>query len=176
MACTDSMTGLFNRRHGALVLDQSIAAAKRAGTPLSIALMDIDHFKRINDVYGHPIGDEAIRHVSELLALTARKSDIVARWGGEEFLAIFPGTTTPGHRIAGERYRMRIANAPLTVENKPIEITISIGIATLGAETSDDLLARADKALYRAKERGRNRVEVADGPLGEALADSSQKG
>ncbi len=175
MACTDSMTGLFNRRHGALVLDQSIAAAKRSGTPLSIGLIDIDHFKRINDVHGHPVGDEAIRHVSELLALTARKSDIVARWGGEEFLAIFPGTTAPGHRIAGERYRMRIAHSPLTVAGKPIEITISIGVATLAAETSDDLLARADRALYRAKERGRNRVEIDEGPTPAPVAEPPAK-
>ncbi len=168
MACTDVMTGLFNRRHGALVLDQAIAAAKRSGAPLSIALLDIDHFKRINDVHGHPVGDEAIRHVSELLALTARKSDIVARWGGEEFLAIFPGTAEPGHRIAGERYRMRIAQTPLVVPSpegdKTIPISISLGVAQLAGEASEDLLARADRALYRAKERGRNRVEVDEMP------------
>lgn len=165
MACTDVMTGLFNRRHGALVLEQTMAAARRTKTPLSIGLIDIDHFKKVNDDHGHPVGDEAIRHVAGLLASTARKSDIVARWGGEEFLVIFHGTAAPGHRIAGERYRLRVSASPLDVTSPPstgtrLPLTISVGIAAYTEQSTEDLLAAADRALYRAKERGRNRVEV----------------
>ena len=168
MACTDAMTGLFNRRHGALVLEQTMAAARRSKTSLSIALIDIDHFKKVNDDHGHPVGDEAIRHVAELLSATARKSDIIARWGGEEFLAILHGTAAPGHRVAGERYRLRVGSSPLEVsaQNAPnglrLPLTISVGITTYTNQSAEDLLAAADRALYRAKERGRNRVEVED--------------
>jgi diguanylate cyclase (GGDEF)-like protein len=166
LAMTDALTGLSNRRCAADPLDRFFAAATRYGSDLSVSLLDIDLFKRINDGHGHDVGDQALRQVAGVLMSKARASDVVARWGGEEFLHIMPSTGAAGARIAAERMRMAIMATPLVLaDGSKLDLSASFGVATL--EAGDDqpkLLERADQALYRAKERGRNRVEVADGP------------
>jgi two-component system cell cycle response regulator len=162
LAMTDALTGLNNRRCASDSLARTCAAAARYGTELSIALMDIDHFKRVNDEHGHETGDHALKFVAKILTRQARTSDVVARWGGEEFLHIMPNTGAAGARIAAERLRMALAAQPLTLEDGTgIRLAASFGVATrAGEEGPVQLLERADQALYRAKERGRNRVEV----------------
>jgi diguanylate cyclase (GGDEF)-like protein len=154
------LTGLANRRHAALSLETAVASAKRYGTTLSVALLDIDHFKQVNDVHGHAGGDAALRHIGALLKRTSRRADLVARWGGEEFFAILPGAAEAGARIAGERIRALIAKSPVELASGPLTITTSIGLATWDDHSAEELIDHADKALYAAKRSGRNRVEV----------------
>lgn len=162
LAMTDALTGLDNRRCASDWLDRSFASAARYGTELSVALLDIDFFKRVNDGYGHEAGDQALKLVAQILTSKARACDVVARWGGEEFLHVMPSTGAAGARIAAERLRMAIASQPLTLESGVrVPLTASFGVATRGpTDTRSRLLERADQALYRAKERGRNRVEI----------------
>jgi diguanylate cyclase (GGDEF)-like protein len=162
IASTDPLTGLHNRRSGLDVLTQSAAASARYGQSLSVALLDLDHFKRVNDTYGHNVGDEALKHVARLLKRATRKADFPMRWGGEEFVLLMPSTGAAGARVCGERIRMAVAAAPLELgDGKTLPLTASIGVATFdGRESETQLIERADKALYAAKERGRNRVEV----------------
>jgi diguanylate cyclase (GGDEF)-like protein len=161
LALTDALTGLWNRRGASETLFQCAAAAQRYKSQLSVAMLDVDYFKRINDNHGHHSGDLALQHIAILLQRAARKADITARWGGEEFLFIMPSTGAPGARVAAERVRMSVADSPVTLEDgTALRITASIGIATLKPEEHhSDLVNRADQALYLAKERGRNRVE-----------------
>jgi len=162
LAMTDALTGLNNRRCASDWLNRTFAAAERYGTELSIGILDIDHFKRINDEYGHDTGDRALKSVAAILSGKARTSDVVARWGGEEFLHIMPNTGAAGARVAAERLRMAIVAKPLTLEDGTgVRLSASFGVATRSGENGPaKLLERADQALYRAKERGRNRVEV----------------
>jgi two-component system, cell cycle response regulator len=161
LASTDSLTGLYNRRAFAELFEQ---ARIKIGIPTSLLILDIDHFKKVNDTRGHDVGDVVLRRVSEILRSMGRKRDIVGRWGGEEFVVGLPGSPTSGARIVAERLRRAIAEKPIeTTHGEPIPVTASIGVATMthAAERLDELVQRADKALYSAKERGRNRVELA---------------
>lgn len=161
LASTDMLTGLWNRRQGTELLEQALSASQRYGQALSVAMIDIDFFKKINDKHGHHSGDLALRHVAEVVRRTCRKADTVARWGGEEFLIVMPSTGAAGARIAGERARVSVAANPARVENDvELQVTISVGIATEDRDDGTPLLSRADRALYAAKSRGRNRVEV----------------
>ena len=157
-AATDDLTGLLNRRgflHGA---ESMIARAVQKQTPLSVLIFDLDHFKRVNDRFGHAIGDEALRLFGSIAAGTMRASDIIGRLGGEEFAAILPGTLDDA-AAAGERVRTAFEAAGVTVHGCALGATVSIGAAT-GAPGTDiaTLLSRADTALYRAKANGRNCV------------------
>lgn len=163
LACTDMLTGVANRRHGELILQQAVAAAMRHKTPLTVIMVDIDHFKRINDQFGHLAGDEAIKQVSAVLRQTCRKSDTLIRWGGEEFLLVLPDARDAGARIAGERFRMAVAAGDPPSE-APLPLTVSLGIASWEGESLQSLVKRADLALYAAKRAGRNRAEVAPKP------------
>ena len=161
LALTDGLTGLYNRRHASKRLEEEIARARRNSTGLCVAMCDVDHFKAINDEFGHSAGDHVLQGIAVSLTEYVRRNDIVSRWGGEEFLVIFSEIKLTAARIVAERLRGRLASTP-QVEGGPEKISVSIGLAMLRqGVTADALIEQADQALYRAKARGRNRVEVA---------------
>ena len=161
LALTDGLTGLYNRRHAGKRLEEEIARARRNNTGLCVAMCDVDHFKAINDEYGHAAGDHVLQQIAKSLTEYVRRNDIVSRWGGEEFLVIFSEIKLAAARIVAERLRGRLASTPLGDEG-PDKISVSVGLAMLRpGTTADSLVEQADQALYRAKARGRNRVEVA---------------
>jgi diguanylate cyclase len=124
-------------------------------------MADIDHFKLINDRHGHETGDEVLRHVATALTALCRTQDVVARWGGEEFLLALPATNAEAATILAERIRAAIANTAIAGKDAPIHITLSLGVSVLAAdEDIDRAIARADRALYQSKEQGRNKVTV----------------
>jgi two-component system cell cycle response regulator len=161
-AVLDPLTGLHNRRHLDARLKSEFAFASRHQTPLSILLVDIDHFKKVNDTHGHPGGDAALRALAERLQKTVRTEDICARYGGEEFAIVARGIETSGAALLGERLRETTERIRLVHEDKTIAFTISVGAATMSRErifdTAQAVLKAADDALYRAKAGGRNRV------------------
>lgn len=161
----DGLTGVANRRHLDEQLRSLCSAAQRHATPIAVALFDLDHFKFVNDRYGHPTGDEALRTAAGVLRQGLRVEDVVGRWGGEEFLAVLPQTDLDGAVAISERLRERLAATPLHLEaGDEVMITCSVGCAARergdgpGAER---LVALADEALYRAKSEGRDRVAAA---------------
>ncbi len=161
LALTDGLTGLYNRRHANKRLEEEIARARRNNTGLCVAMCDVDHFKAINDEYGHAAGDQVLQQIAKSLTEYVRRNDIVSRWGGEEFLVIFSEIKLAAARIVAERLRGRLAITSQGEEG-PKHISVSIGLAMLRPGiTGDALIEQADQALYRAKARGRNRVEVA---------------
>ena len=164
MAITDGLTGLYVLRYLVLKLDSEFHRAQEENTNLSFLIMDIDHFKKINDTYGHEEGNVILKHIAQILKDSSRKVDIVARYGGEEFCAILPGTPEKGAQIYAQRVREAIENFAFPYqESQTLKATISIGIASLknaNPQNPQDLIASADKALYEAKETGRNKVCV----------------
>lgn len=164
IAQTDELTGLANRREILNGLDRMIASSRRHGRPLSLAILDIDHFKRVNDTYGHPVGDEVIKAVGHALTQIMRDQDLVGRLGGEEFVVAFPDCDAGSAVTACERLRQAIGGLDIVIEGGPVlKITLSSGVAEF--RTEDDrttLIARADEALYYAKEGGRDQVRLAD--------------
>jgi diguanylate cyclase (GGDEF)-like protein len=156
----DSLTGVYNRRKLAEVLEVEISRARRYTHDLSAMILDIDHFKRVNDTHGHLIGDEVIKYVAETSVRTLRNTDFLARYGGEEFVALLPVEGLPGAMIAAERVREAVARPFSASNGTPLSITISVGVTCLRPDTADAkaLLGEADQALYASKEGGRNRV------------------
>jgi diguanylate cyclase (GGDEF)-like protein len=152
----DHLTGAFNRRYVAMRLDEEISRSARTGEPLSFALIDIDHFKQINDRHGHPQGDAVIRAVAQLLMNQSRRYTIVARYGGDEFAILLPSTPKAGAVGYAERMKRIVERYPFTTG----PVTLSIGTAEMpeDAGNREDLIAAADRSLYRAKQEGRNRV------------------
>lgn len=146
--------------------------------PATLLVLDIDHFKAVNDRHGHDAGDVALRHVAQAIARNCRSTDLVARFGGEEFLVLMPGATAGHGANAAERIRMRIADAPITFGERKVAVTVSIGVAPAhDAARIDDAVRAADAALYRAKGAGRNRVNLAEsGALDPALPAQRQGG
>jgi len=164
LALTDGLTQLYNRRHTSDTLDAEVARSNRYGTPLSVLICDIDHFKSVNDRFGHNAGDEVIRQVAKVLAASIRRIDLAGRWGGEEFVILLPSTAAGGAAVVAERIRAGI-EALSPVEGGPDRVTVSVGVAEQGRRMSAvELIEQADKSLYRAKQRGRNRVELAIAP------------
>jgi diguanylate cyclase (GGDEF)-like protein len=162
LAELDELTGAFNRRCILRMLDEEIARAGRSGSPCSVALVDLDWFKRINDAFGHPTGDEVLRAFSITMFANLRAIDRFGRYGGEEFLLVLPDTTADAAARILERLRMIVSELDWSAFSPGMQVTISAGIATLAHnETPDAMLARADRALYAAKDRGRNRVVIA---------------
>lgn len=158
----DPLTGLWNRRHLQEQLPGLESLSHRHGIPLSVLMVDIDHFKRINDREGHAAGDEVLRVVASRLQESVRTEDLLARWGGEEFLIVLPMTGMPGAAETAERVRAVVAAQPVALGDRAIRVTVSVGCASLSkGEALNALMARADAGLYRAKGTGRNRVEVA---------------
>lgn len=163
MATTDGLTGLVNHRHFQELFDNHLARAERYFRKLSLVMLDIDHFKSINDTYGHPVGDQVLKKVAAQLGQNARKTDDVARYGGEEFAVLLDETGLKGAVQIAERIRSTVAAVELRAENGLFNCTISAGVATYpdDAKTKAALIDAADKALYEAKRRGRNQVVTA---------------
>jgi diguanylate cyclase (GGDEF)-like protein len=163
IATVDELTGLYNRRHAMVRLNEQWAIANRHGESMACAMLDIDHFKRVNDAHGHLKGDEVLQKVSKILMQSIRVSDIVCRFGGEEFLIVFPKQKTDQARICAERCRSIIESSVFADDAHSSPVTISIGIAhrESSMRCPDDLLKAADVALYAAKEQGRNRIVMA---------------
>ncbi len=165
-ASTDHLTGLANRRTVATAGERRVRIALQGGQPLAVAVIDIDHFKPINDRFGHEVGDEALKHVACLIAQACSAADLVARQGGEEFVAVLEGDNESDLLAAAARIRLAVEAHPFSARGRPLTITVSIGLALLaeGDQTLDDLLRRADHALYAAKAGGRNRLVMARAP------------
>lgn len=163
LAGHDPLTGLFNRRQFDQLVGMELSRVARQPAPISLLMVDLDHFKFINDRYGHPLGDEVIRHTASLLRNYTRTGDSVARLGGEEFLLLLPDTAQFQARAIAEKVRRLLEETPLPMKDGLLYLTASFGIACLEAGvpgTYEGLYAAADKALYKAKASGRNRVEV----------------
>ncbi|MCG6535875.1 MAG: sensor domain-containing diguanylate cyclase [Syntrophales bacterium LBB04] len=158
MAITDELTKLYIRRFFKLKLESEFRRAERYGHQLTLAMCDVDHFKKVNDTYGHQTGDMVLQTIANLLKDSVREVDIPARFGGEEFVVILPETSVEGGWIFGERVRETVAGSKAA--GWPCQITISIGLATYpdDADSIQTLIDRADAALYEAKHKGRNRV------------------
>lgn len=168
-ATIDMLTGISNRAHFIEQAEREFARARRYDRPMAVMLLDVDHFKQVNDRYGHRVGDEALKAIAYHLMATVRLSDIAGRHGGEEFSALLPETDEEGALIVAERLRRRIAESPVTPEEGlVVTLSVSIGVAVLLPDDPDldAVIARADIALYAAKNHGRNRVEMARGPTG----------
>lgn len=162
MATADFLTGLPNRRHFMALLELELARLQRLETQRAVILMlDLDHFKTVNDRFGHATGDLMLKHFAAQLREELRKIDVAGRIGGEEFAIILSGADLAAATVFAERLRLKVAQTPLVHKGQAIAQTVSIGIAALGATSADAALNRADEALYRAKGGGRNRVEVA---------------
>ncbi len=160
LATTDGLTGLVNHRSFQARLDEHIAAARRYGKKLSLLFTDIDHFKAVNDTYGHPAGDVVLRGVAQILHREARTTDVAARYGGEEFALVMPETDLAGALKTAERIREKVGQAVFRAEQGEIKITLSIGVATFpdDARSKADLVEAADGGLYHAKRHGRNQT------------------
>ncbi len=161
LAATDALTGCLNRRALLEVLDRELERVRRYSLVLTLLMMDLDHFKLINDTMGHLVGDTVLRQLGELLRREVRSVDAVARYGGEEFVILLPETAVHGAVIFADRMRQRIANYQFGDAGRPVRITVSVGVACYpdrAAETPESFIALADAALYRAKADGRNVV------------------
>ena len=174
-ASIDSLTQIANRRAFTEGATRRLRRAARDGTPVAVMIADLDHFKRVNDRFGHAVGDRVLRLFADTAVNCLRPEDLVGRLGGEEFVAILPGASADGAMAAAERVRAAFAAAAAEVETLPVGGSVSIGIASAraGACDLDQLVARADGALYLAKARGRNRVENAGDGAAPALAPTA---
>ncbi len=166
-ATRDSLTKLWNRPAILEILDREFARASRQASPLGLIMADIDHFKRINDTYGHRGGDALLGQLSQRLVNELREYDTIGRYGGEEFLIVLPEPLASGGKVVAERLRQVIAKEPFRIEGQHVPVTMSFGVAVTDSiqhPNADLLIRAADKALYRAKDKGRNRVEFEDQP------------
>ncbi len=168
----DSLTGVFRREKITELLAKELHRANRYRRPLAVAMVDLDHFKKINDTYGHLVGDGVLKWVAHLMKKTIRKTDYIGRYGGEEFLLVFPETALKGALVVAEKVRSVVESNPyITPEGEEIKVTISIGVAVANRDPSkrdfldtiDSIVTRADKGLYRSKREGRNKVSTVEG-------------
>jgi diguanylate cyclase (GGDEF)-like protein len=160
LATIDGMTGIYNRRHFLILADHEWTRARRYERPISFLMIDIDHFKTINDEFGHEAGDRIIVHLAQLAAACKRRSDVLARIGGEEFALLLPETPLNRAKAVAERLRQSVLKSPLTDARPAIRASISVGVAaaTQDMASFSDLMRAADQALYRAKRAGRNQT------------------
>ncbi len=173
LANTDALSGLPNRRGFVTMANQAIEQAQQTGQPFSVMMIDLDHFKEVNDRFGHEGGDRVIQALPGVLRAALREHDFVARWGGEEFIVLLPQTTAANAGVVAERIRATIAATPFSVNDVArLELTASIGVAscTPTALTLDAIIRQADHALYAAKLAGRNCVVIFCHEGGESLA------
>ena len=176
LSVVDALTGIANRRRFFEVAERDLLMASRQKRPAAALMIDIDHFKQVNDTYGHAVGDEVIVEVASRLAAALRESDVIGRYGGEEFALLLPdlgagesGPADIGQDVGsigadfGERLRLAVTGEPVPTSAGPLDVTVSVGVATSDPSDRDlaALLNRADQALYRAKNEGRNRVRSA---------------
>lgn len=158
----DPLTSIYNRRSFMTLLDKSVNLMQRMNSPLSLLGLDLDHFKRINDTWGHGSGDQALRHFVQLTTEHLRNEDVIGRVGGEEFIIFLPNTGLEAAACVAERLRALIESQPVAGPHGPIALTVSIGVTLIAkGETQEAALQRVDEAMYRAKAKGRNRVELA---------------
>jgi len=158
---TDALTGANNREHFDSQLRMELSYARRHNTDLALLLFDVDHFKRVNDTYGHPVGDEVLVEIARAVRRLVRNEDVFARYGGEEFALILRGIDITGARAAGERLRAQAEKLTVASDRGPVQVTISVGCASLATTsdpTTEALVQTADRRLYAAKHSGRNRV------------------
>jgi diguanylate cyclase len=162
LATTDVLTGLVNRRSFFERLEQEIERYKRFGRNMALLMVDLDHFKKVNDTLGHAAGDEVLQQFAVLALHSLRKIDLIGRLGGEEFIILLPGADVEGVRRYAERLRRQVAEKSFATRAGEVDITVSIGatLVAAGDRDCDELLSRADRALYMAKKKGRNRVEM----------------
>ncbi len=159
---TDPLTGVYNRNMLHRVLHREVGLSRRHRTPLSLIVVDIDGLKSVNDRYGHAIGDKFIRTIANCLSRSLRETDLVARFGGDEFAVLLSNTDRRGATVLAENIRRRVERTVPHGEDETLRASVSIGIATLGRQDDDaDLFLRADRALYRAKRAGRNCIKLA---------------
>ena len=160
MATTDGLTGCLNKRAFLDQMEQKLMAAQRFGRKLSVIVTDLDHFKTVNDTYGHAAGDRVLQELGRVLKRVKRETDLVARFGGEEFCVLCEETDARGARLLAERVRQELESTELQTELGPLTVTASLGVATFPdhAATAADLFMQGDRALYEAKNAGRNRV------------------
>jgi two-component system, cell cycle response regulator len=160
LAATDDLTGLLARRFLESHLRGLVAAAARHGRPLSVVMLDVDHFKDINDLHGHGVGDFVLRTVVGRMQSRLREEDLLGRWGGDEMILVLPDVGLEGALVAAEGVRHAIAETEVKVDGERIPVTVSAGAATWSGESAQDLVERADMALYDAKDAGRNCVQA----------------
>ncbi len=163
LATEDSLTGVHNRRHFFHLAELEIENSKRYGRPLTLLIIDVDHFKSVNDSYGHSIGDRALQRIAAICREKLRKTDIIGRYGGEEFAVLLTETYAASGIIVAERIRTRLEATPIDIGDRQIFSTVSIGVASFkpGFLNIDQLLTEAELALVNAKQQGRNRVLAA---------------
>jgi diguanylate cyclase (GGDEF)-like protein len=157
-ALIDGLTGLANRASLEQRLAQELSLSRRTKRPLACVMLDVDHFKKVNDTYGHAFGDEVLRSVAQTLMSGCRTEDLVARYGGEEFALLLPNTGGVGAAELAERLREAVASIPVTHRDTPVNVTCSFGVSEWPRAVEPSLVEAADKALYQAKQSGRNRV------------------
>lgn len=165
LAAVDSLTGVANRRAVIAALDRDVARSIRTHEPMALMMVDIDHFKNVNDRYGHPVGDKVLCSVAEVLRERVRSQDLVGRYGGEEFMVLLPDTMAKGGYLLAQQLCEAVQALRLEHEGQPIPVTVSIGVYGGRLQPGDHwdmLISAADRALYEAKDRGRNRVEVVE--------------
>jgi diguanylate cyclase (GGDEF)-like protein len=164
LSISDGLTGLFNFRYFLARLEEAFQAHKRYERPCSVVLVDADRFKMVNDEHGHIVGDEMLRHVATLLRNGARSADVVARYGGDEFVILMPETGAPSAAKAAERIRANIESSPLSTPAGQLGVTASLGVSEFSSRCSESsaVLAEADSALYQSKRAGRNAVSLFD--------------
>ena len=164
MTIIDGLTEVANRRRLEEFLDRELAGAQRHGRALSVAVIDADHFKTVNDKYGHIAGDFVLRKLASVIQSIIRRDELLARYGGEEFVVVMPSTTLEQGATLGEKIRSLIESTDFEFENRKIPVTVSVGVATLqeSVKSVDSFIHSADEALYKAKDQGRNQVCVAE--------------
>ncbi len=165
-ARTDDLTGINNRRHFFALARQAFTVAVRYRHPLSVALLDLDHFKEINDRWGHQVGDDVLKHVANIVHRHLRSADILGRYGGEEFIVLLPQSTAEQTKVVAERIRQEIETVSLDTPKGRVASTVSVGVADTiqgGHDSIERLIGLADQALYAAKQAGRNRTSVHSG-------------
>jgi len=158
---TDTLTSLYNYRHFTVAIEQEMERSRRTGQPTALIMADIDYFKKVNDNWGHEVGNQALVLVASCLRNAIRKLDVACRYGGEEFAIIMPSTDMMTSVQVAQRLRQTIEQTPLYIDNQSLSLTISLGVGLYvghPSDTADTLVKRADKQLYKAKEQGRNQV------------------
>jgi two-component system cell cycle response regulator len=164
LAALDPLTNIYNRRFGLGRLHEEFGRAVRVASPLGVLMLDIDHFKAVNDTYGHLVGDRVLKSVCAIVRSSLREGDVLLRYGGEELLAVMPAASTEDLRQMGERLRQAVEDSSVADGEKSVRVTLSAGGAAYpsqNVEHEEGLIRLADEALYRAKDGGRNRVEIA---------------
>jgi diguanylate cyclase (GGDEF)-like protein len=164
LSITDGLTGLLNRKHILELLDREISRSRRYGHPVSVLMLDIDHFKNVNDTYGHQTGDAVMRRLADCLCETVRENDLVGRYGGEEFLILLPDSNARNSAQTAQRIRKMVQDLEIETSNENVSVTVSIGVSSYPqyGQDANAVICAADAALYQAKSSGRNQVVLSE--------------